>query len=218
MPKQEATKPTPPTILTLTLPRQEGVQRSGTLLVQRGELAHVRQFVYASLSDFPAVIKDAVVALAQIEANPPQVTAPSSHSEIGGLRTSEKAKDAELLIEVPVKTGSRAVKGSCLKIAGGETDEAVYRRGLVIAGRLIDGKLWDGDSAIRIEDIDAAERKLKHLTDAELSLFELRDFVLLGEGKSSDAVDGQDAPGEIEKSAVDAGVASSSEPNQLELM
>ena len=45
-----------PTVITLTLPDSENDERHGTLLIQRGDLAHVRQFAYANLSDITVII------------------------------------------------------------------------------------------------------------------------------------------------------------------
>ena len=56
---------------------------------------------------------------------------------------------------------------------------------MLIAGRLIDGKLWDGKSPIRIDDVYAVQKKLKHLSDKDLSLFDLTDFVQVGEANSA---------------------------------
>lgn len=214
MPKKEAEKPVPATIITLTLPRQESVPRSGTLLVQRGELAHVRQFTYTSLSDFPAIIKEAVVALADIEANPPKEVAQTGSSGKVGPKADVTAKDDEPVVEVPLKKGRIAVKVSHLKIAGGEADEAAYRQGVVIAGRLMDGKLWDGKSPIRITDVDGVQQKLKHLTDAELGLFELTDFVQVGEAIAAQAVDAQDTATVVEIPATNEPTASENELQQ----
>jgi hypothetical protein len=42
---------------------------------------------------------------------------------------------------------------------------------------LIDGGLWDGATPIRLDDVYATAKRLKHLTDRDLSLFALEDFV-----------------------------------------
>lgn len=81
---------------------------------------------------------------------------------------------------MPLKKGKRAVKISHIKIVGGETDAAAYRQAITVAGRLIDGGLWDGESQIRIEDVYATAKKMKHLTDKDFSLFSLEDFVQTG--------------------------------------
>src|SRR5262249_43056061 len=52
--KTSPPKPTPPTVITVTLPDSEEEPHSGTLIVARGELAHIRQFTYGSLSDLTA--------------------------------------------------------------------------------------------------------------------------------------------------------------------
>ena len=45
--KKKSTKQAaPPLVTTLTLPEHDGIEHKGTLLIQRGDLAHVRQFTY----------------------------------------------------------------------------------------------------------------------------------------------------------------------------
>jgi hypothetical protein len=87
---------------------------------------------------------------------------------------------AEPTVDIPLKKGKKAVKISHLKIVGGETDAAAYRQAVLLAGKLIDGKLWDGESPIRIDDVYALAKKLKHLTERDLSMFTLQDFVQVG--------------------------------------
>jgi hypothetical protein len=72
------------------------------------------------------------------------------------------------------------VKISHLKIVGGETDAAAYRQAVLLAGKLIDGKLWDGETPIRFDDVYAVARKMQYLTERDLSLFTLADFVQIG--------------------------------------
>ena len=181
MTEKKSKKTTAPTIITLTLPEQDSAQRSGTLLIQRGDLAHIRQFTYTNLSDLTLVIKEAVVALAGVEADPPKDTAQPTPTAKGSTKAEVKPKDEEPTVDVPLKKGTLAVKISHLKIVGGETDAAAYRQAVLIAGRLIDGKLWDGKSPIRIDDVYAVQRKLKNLTDRDMSLFTLTDFVQIGD-------------------------------------
>src|SRR5690606_23868162 len=89
--------------------------------------------------------------------------------------------DEEPTIDIPLKKGTKAVKISHLKIVGGETDAAAYRQAAIIAGRLIDGQLWDGESPIRFDDVYAVAKKIQHLTDKDFSLFTLDDFAQVGE-------------------------------------
>ena len=78
---------------------------------------------------------------------------------------------------MPLKKGRQAVKISHIKITGGESDAAAYRQAAMLAGRLIDGGLWDGKSPICFEDVHAVAKKMKPLTDKDFSMFKLDDFV-----------------------------------------
>lgn len=184
---------TPPTIITLTLPTPEGggismARATATLLIQRGELAHIHQFHYqGALSDLMNAIREAEAGLGQVEDNPPVI--PDLPEETPKPEPKKKGKsvqklqlqaDEEPTIDIPLKKGVKAVKMSYLKITGGESDAAAYRQAVLIAGRLIAGGLWDGESPIRITDVYATMKKMQHLTDKDFSLFTLEDFVQTG--------------------------------------
>lgn len=184
--KKKSTKQAaPPTVITLTLPEDDSIEHKGTLLIARSDLAHVRQFTYLGVSDIAATIKEAYIALAAVEAEPPVIpeapkATPKSEPKAKGKAAAEPVVEAEPTIDVPLKKGTLAVKISHLKIVGGETDAAAYRQAVLIAGKLIDGKLWDGASPIRIDDVYTTMKKMKHLSEREMSLFTLEDFVQVG--------------------------------------
>jgi hypothetical protein len=194
--KKKSTKQAaPPTVITLTLPEDDGIEHQGTLLIARGDLAHVRQFTYLGVSDIAAAIKEAYIALATVEAEPPVIpeapkAAPKSEpkTKAKGKAAAEPVVEEEPTIDVPLKKGTLAVKISHLKIVGGETDAAAYRQAVLIAGKLVDGKLWDGTSPIRIDDVYATMKKMKHLSEREMSLFTLEDFVQVG-GAAADVTE-----------------------------
>lgn len=184
--KKKSTKQAaPPTVITLTLPEDDGIEHKGTLLIARGDLAHVRQFTYLGVSDIATAIKESYIALAAVEAEPPIIpeapkTVPKSEPKTKGKAAAEPVVEEEPTIDIPLKKGTLAVKISHLKIVGGETDAAAYRQAVLIAGKLIDGKLWDGASPIRIDDVYTTMKKMKHLSEREMSLFTLEDFVQVG--------------------------------------
>jgi hypothetical protein len=187
---------TSPTIITLTLPTPEGggiapERATATLLIQRGELAHMRQFHYHGyLPDLMDAIREAHDALGQVEENPPVIPdTPQPHPKAKTTDKLSPTEDEEPTIDISLKKGTKAVKLSHLKITGGETDAAAYRQAVQIAGKLIDGGLWDGNAPIRIDDAYATYDRLKHLTDKEMSLFTLEDFVQVDEGRPSQTGD-----------------------------
>jgi hypothetical protein len=210
--KKQSTKQAPPsTVITLTLPTpsEGGIpleRATATLLIQRGDLAHVRQFTYIVMEDLTTAIKEAYLALAAVEAEPPVIpeapkAAPKSEPKAKSKVAAESVVDEEPTIDIPLKQGTLAVKISHLKIVSGETDAAAYRQAVLIAGKLIDGKLWDGTSPIRIDDVYTTLKKMKHLSEREMSLFTLEDFVQVSgttdvpeavEDVDSDAVEVED--------------------------
>lgn len=186
-------KETPPTVITLTLPTPEGggiapERATATLLIQRGDLAHVKQFHYAGyLPDVMEAIREATEALGVLADNPPVVPDPPAEKPKSRPKKGKKAKaeapsaDEEPTIDVPLKKGTHAVKISHIKIVGGESDAVAYRQAITVAGRLIDGGLWDGESQIRFDDVYATAKKIKGLSDKEIgSLFTLEEFVQTG--------------------------------------
>jgi hypothetical protein len=193
--KKNEMKTTPPTIITLTLPTPE--RATATLLIQRGELAHLRQFHYnGQMADLIVAIREAHEALGLIEAHPPIVpdlpedkpkSAPKSKAK-AAQKPSVDEIDEEPTIDIPLKKGTKTVKISYLKIVAGETDAAAYRQATLAAGRFIDGGLWDGTTPIQFEDVPGVQAKLKNLDDKDLSLFTLDDFV-----KVSEAVEAEEA-------------------------
>jgi hypothetical protein len=206
-----------PTIITLTLPSPTdgGLpldRATATLLIQRGDLAYVRQFTYVVMDDMTTAIREAYIALADVEAAPPIIpdspqTTPKPEPKTKVQAQPKPAVKEEPTIDIPLKKGTKAIKISYLKIVGGETDAAAYRQAVLIAGKLIDGKLWDGSTPIRIDDVYAVQRKLKHLSDSEMSLFALEDFVQVSSAADlpetvqdleSDAVEPEDDGMEIE--------------------
>jgi len=184
--KQSTKQEPPPTIITLTLPTpsEGGIpleRATATLLIQRGDLAHVRQFTYMVMEDMTTAIKEAYIALAAVEAEPPVMPeAPKATPKVEPKAKAEPVVEEEPTIDIPLKKGTPAVKISYLKIVGGETDAAAYRQAVLIAGKLIDGKLWDSQSPIRIDDVYVTMKKMKHLSEREMSLFTLEDFVQVG--------------------------------------
>jgi hypothetical protein len=170
-----------PLVLTLTLPEVDSESKTGTLLVQRGDLARVHQFTYERVAGLTEVIADALIAFAAVEADPPIVPDLSPPKPQPRKQVEQPAPPSEPTVDIPLKKGKKAVKISHLKITGGETDAAAYRQAVLIAGKLIDGKLWDGESPIRIDDVYALAKKMKYLTERDLSLFALTDFVQIGD-------------------------------------
>src|SRR5690606_34439939 len=149
-------KETPPTIITLTLPTPEGggiapERATATLLIQRGDLAHVRQFHYSGqLADLIIAIREATIELGLLEDNPTIIhETPKAlpKAEAKPKPTTKKAAPAppveeEPTIDIPLRKGTKTVRISHLKIVGGETDAAAYKQAVLIAAKLIDGGLW----------------------------------------------------------------------------
>jgi hypothetical protein len=150
------------------------------LLIQRGDLAHLNRFTYTRIADLTEIIAEALIALSAVEADPPIVPDLSPPKPQPRKQVEQPAPPSEPTVDIPLKKGKKAVKISHLKIVGGETDAAAYRQAVLLAGKLIDGKLWDGESPIRIDDVYALAKKLKHLTERDLSMFTLQDFVQVG--------------------------------------
>lgn len=170
----------PPTVITLTLPESDSESRDGTLLIQRGDLAHLNRFTYTRIADLNEIIAEALIALSAVEADPPVIAEATSTPPASTKKPAPPPPSAEPTVDIPLKKGKKTVKISHLKLTGGETDAAAYRQAVQLAAILIDGKLWDGDTPIRIDDVYALAKKMKHLTARDMPLFSLTDFVQVG--------------------------------------
>jgi len=188
MPKKGA--PKSPTVITLTLPDTADETRTGTLLIQRGDLANLARFTYTKIADLNEVIAEAMIALSAVEADPPKVTDTPTAPPV--TTTKPTPPPAEPIVDIPLKKGKKSVKISHLKLTGGETDAAAYRQAVQLAAILIDGKLWDGETPIRIPDVYALAKKMKHLTARDMPLFSLTDFVQVGEAQPEAVTDEMD--------------------------
>ena len=62
---------TPDTIITMTFPGEGGIIRTGTILIQRGDIAHIREFTYSNQADIANAIGEATAGLVAVEAAPP---------------------------------------------------------------------------------------------------------------------------------------------------
>lgn len=170
-----------PITITLTLPHADALSKSGTLLIQRSDLAKLFQFHYTNTGDIASAIHDATEALISLENNPPPVIPdmPPRKTAVTAAPTPP-AEPPEPMIHVPTKTkrGTTSVPTRCLRIVGGDTDESAQQQALKIAGRLLDSGLWDGKTPIGINDVYATQLSLDGLTDKELKvLFKLEQFV-----------------------------------------
>src|SRR5512145_1970092 len=116
--KQNTKHAPPPTIITLTLPTpsEGGIpleRATATLLIQRGDLANVRQFTYIVMEDMTTAIKEAYLALAAVEAAPPVIPEALKAAPKPGpnARAKEKAAAEGVVaqgptIDIPLKKGT----------------------------------------------------------------------------------------------------------------
>ena len=186
------TETPPPTIITLTLPETGS---EGTLLIQRGDLAHMSQFAWSPETDFTAVIQQAMAALAVVESDPPVIPDAPQHKAAPQPATSPEPPEPVVQVPTKSKKGTAAIPARLLQITGGETDETAQEQVLKVAGRLLDSEQWDGKTQIGIDDAPAVLRRLDGLTDKELKvLFRLEQFAQVNPSPDDEADAMQDKP------------------------
>lgn len=182
-----------PLVITLTL-LEPGDQ--STLLIQRGDLAHMSQFAWSPETNFTAVIQQAMVALAVVESDPPVI--PETPQRKTAPSPAASPEPPEPVIRVPTKSkkGTTAIPARLLQITGDEADETAQELALKVVGRLLDSGLWDGKTPIGINDVYATQLSLDGLTDKELKvLFTLEQFVQVNpETPAADVQDTGDGP------------------------
>ena len=168
----------PDIVITIIMPENG----KSTLLMQRGDLAVTHTY----LGNIPGSHNDrnaldhAYDKLTALEANPPQVPEPPEPPAPKKSKSKAKRKtksDTEPTVEIPLVKGTRTVPISRVKLTGGETDAAAYQQALALAGRLIDGGLWDGETPLHIPDVYALARKMKPYQTKELALFTLEELL-----------------------------------------
>jgi hypothetical protein len=94
----------PPTVIAITLPNEGGMPRTGTLLVQRGDLAKLTRFEYHGLAEVSDALKTALLALNALEKHPPQLSsgkAVESAEVFSETTSTEEAELAEAIEEKP---------------------------------------------------------------------------------------------------------------------
>jgi len=185
---------TEPTLITLTLPESD---HEGTLLIQRGDLAHLRRVAHDAELDFTALIRQALSDIADVERNPPAIAEPPTRKTTAPAKPPpEPAAPSEPMLQVPTRTkkGTTVIPARCLRIVDGESDEATQQQALKIAGRLLDSGLWDGQTPLGIAAVEETLRRLNGLTDKELNvLYSLEQFAQINPITEPDAAL-QDAP------------------------
>ncbi len=78
-----SSKTPPETVITLRLPStRSGIQRrgQGTLLIQRGDLAHIQQFSYTDWGSVQAMLRQAEMTLTGLEIDPPKTPSSAARS------------------------------------------------------------------------------------------------------------------------------------------
>ena len=65
------TQSNPSTVITITLPDEGTLPRTGQLLIQRGELGICTQFQYSDLAGISRALQEGAVLLMDTERNPP---------------------------------------------------------------------------------------------------------------------------------------------------
>ena len=167
--------------ITITMPPNT----PATVLMQRGDLAvtHTYSGGIPGTHNDKHALEAAYDKLTALEANPPQVPdLPEPPEPPAPKKSKSKSKrkaksDAEPTVEIPLAKGTRTVPISRVKLIGGETDAAAYQQALTLAGHLIDGGLWDGETPLHIPDVYALGRKMKPYQTKELTLFTLEELL-----------------------------------------
>jgi hypothetical protein len=169
------------TIITLTLPHSDRLDGKGTLLIQRGALAHLMPFTYIDAQDITAAIQSAYIALTALENNPPVISEilPATPPKPSITRP---VTSAEPMLDIPVGKKTQRIPARLLQVAQPDQQEQAIQ----IASKLLVSKLWDGQSVIRIADAAKTLKKLQPLDVKTLSLFTLTDFVEIGEFEPSE--------------------------------
>jgi hypothetical protein len=159
-----------PTIITLTLPTDSS---QGAMLIQRGTLAQLRPFTYLDMENVAEALTTALHDLEALSANPPVIT--ETPPPIAP-KPAQPAKPSEPMLSVTVGKKTVDIPARYLQVAHADQQP----QALLIAGKLLESKLWDGSSPIFIADAIKTLKQIQHLDAKTLTLFTLTDFVQPG--------------------------------------
>ena len=151
-----------------------------TVIMQRGDLAVTHTYSGGTPGGHndKHALERAYDKLVALEADPPKVPEPPKPKPKRKSKSKRKAQ-AEPTVEIPLAKGTRTVPMSRVKLTGGETDAAAYRRAVLTAARLVDAGLWDAQVPIGIDDAHATYARIRELDDGSLAASALDDFVTL---------------------------------------
>lgn len=76
------TKALPETVITLTLPASTSLQRTGTLVIRRGEIARMKAISFSETIGLARAIREALSDIQALAANPPTVPPASDLREV----------------------------------------------------------------------------------------------------------------------------------------
>lgn len=97
------------TVITITLPEDGDLPRTGSIIVKRGELATIRQFQYSDIDGITAAMISAAEALIDVERNPPPMEIKAAPRNAEVLKKGKsKDKPAEPKVETPAVAASDA--------------------------------------------------------------------------------------------------------------
>ncbi len=88
----------PDTTISITLPGEGGIQKTGTVIVQRGELGTIKQFPFTGEGDVAHFVGQAFEALKEVEAQPPaevKLTEKDKPKAVGSPKPKTKESEPE---------------------------------------------------------------------------------------------------------------------------
>lgn len=142
MSKKPKIEPKPDTVITLTLPGEGGIERTGSLIIKRGDLAQICQFQYSNLGDIADAIGKATEGLVELAATPLPVI---KTTEADVYKPDLEAKRKLLQIDTPVKTND-GQEGKVLPQPIENDDPHLFA--VDIVGRTLVGYYHTGDLTI----------------------------------------------------------------------
>ncbi|MBI5928199.1 MAG: hypothetical protein HY862_02740 [Chloroflexi bacterium] len=115
MANKKTTPIAPPTMLTLTLPNDGPMPRTGTLLAQKGDVGQLRRFEYRSLAEVSTALKEALLALHELAKQPstmtvnPAAESPEDDDQVESDTPDEPAEFQEAIDEPFVSANEEVI-------------------------------------------------------------------------------------------------------------
>jgi hypothetical protein len=147
-------------IITLVIQHSDGIQKSGTLTVTRGQIAHIQAFKTTNSSDTAYAIDQALRRLTELEHKQPAKTArpkpnnlrlDTPPAEADTDTTSEEPADIDAGHHPSEPETAEVINYQLISISGEDKSPIAFKHAARLAQALHANQLWDNTTALAFD-------------------------------------------------------------------